>query len=158
MKSFSQFMEQSIPFRRDNPGGDWLKSKQKWANEDYRKYKGLNGSVTGYFTQLLHLPTDYLNSLPGARGEDEFRHRGPKQDMVSREIGHPSNFNSKDNPIMLGINHRGEAFVIEGNHRTAYARRNGIPHVHAEVRYYNGGEDVEGLHSPRSLFAMHKDT
>jgi hypothetical protein len=155
MKSLAQFIIEAS-FRRDNPGGDWLKYKQEDAEEYYSRRKGLHGGTTGYFTKTLHLPVSHLSSLEGANGEHEFRHSGPKQEMVANQIGHPSNFNSKDHPIMVGINHKGVPYVMEGNHRLAYAKKHGISHIHAEVKYYNGGEDHEGPYSPKSLLKLHK--
>jgi hypothetical protein len=55
------------------------------------------------------------------------------------------------NRIVLGINHRGEAFIIEGNTRTAVASDLGIPNVRVEVRYKNGGEMVEGPFAPDNI-------
>jgi hypothetical protein len=72
-------------------------------------------------------------------------------DNLEKEIGHPDNFNSEANPISIGINHRGEPHVMEGNHRLAYALKHKIPHIHAEVRYYNGGEEASGPMHPSKL-------
>jgi hypothetical protein len=156
MKTFIQFIEEA-KFRRDNPGGSWLEYKQKNAEEHYDKKKGLHGGTTGWFTHNLNLPVSHLSSVEGLMGEHKFRDSGPKQDRLSAEIGNPSNFNSKDHPIMVGINHRGVPFVMEGNHRLAYAKKHGITHIHAEVKYYNGGEDREGAYSPKSLSQLHKE-
>jgi hypothetical protein len=155
MKSLAQFMIESS-FRRDNPGGDWLEYRREEAEEHYAKRKGLHGGTTGYFTKTLHLPVSHLSSLEGVMGEHKFRDSGPKQERVANEIGHPSNFNTKDYPIMVGINHKGVPYVMEGNHRLAYAKKHGISHIHAEVKYYNGGEDHEGPYSPKSLLKLHK--
>ena len=51
----------------DNPGGDWLKSKLEWAQEDYQTApsdtyrRNLGGTdVTGYFKEILNLPPNLL--------------------------------------------------------------------------------------------------
>jgi hypothetical protein len=155
MKTYREFLAEA-QFKQDNPGGSWLRHKQENADTDYHRRKGLNGATTGYFNKNLHLPVSHLNHLPGAMGEHEFRDHGPKQDQLSKQIGHPSKFDSKNHPIMIGVNHRGEAHVMEGNHRLAYAKRHGISHIHAEVKYYNGGETHPGPHSPQSLLKLHK--
>ena len=157
MKSFKLFLESVPTFRRDNPGGDWLKHKQEDAEASMDRTRGITGATTGYFNNTLWLPVSHLSSLRGARGEEAYRDSGPKQDRLSQQIGHPSNFNTKDNPIMVGINHNGEGVIPEGNHRLAYAKKHGISHIHAEVRYYNGGEDHEGPYSPKSMLALHKE-
>jgi hypothetical protein len=151
---------ESPKFRRDNPGGDWLKYKQEAADADMRKGRsGHRGATTGYFNKNLHLPVSKLHKLRGAMGEHKFRHEGPKAERLAKEIGHPKNFNSKDHPIMIGVNHHGEPHVMEGNHRLAYAHKHGISHIHAEVKYYNGGEDHPHLGDfhPHELLKHHKD-
>jgi hypothetical protein len=51
----------------------------------------------------------------------------------------------------LGVNHRGEPFLIEGNTRVAVASDVGVPSVRAEVHYFNGGEMVEGQFAPENV-------
>ena len=67
-----------------------------------------------------------------------------------------SGFSTKDHPIFIGVNHRGKPHVVEGNHRLAHAIKHGHEKIHAEVRYYNGGEDVkgQGFH-PDQVLHMH---
>ena len=142
MLSYLQLFENYNPpeFNRDNPGGDWLKNKQEDAEKTYERRRGITGAVTGYFDRKVKLPTSSLSGLRGARGEESYRTDSAKMSDLEKEIGHPSKFDSEKHPVSIGINHRGEAHVVEGNHRIAYAAKHGIPHVHAEVRYYNGGE------------------
>ena len=45
------------------------------------------------------------------------------------------------------------AYIIEGNTRAALAFDQGIPSIKAEVRYYNGGEMVDGPFSPQRMAA-----
>lgn len=146
--------ERDKDFRTDNPGKEWLARKKASADEDYSKSKGLRGAVTGYYKGNIKMKTDDLHKLPGANGEHNFRDSGPKQDSVSNMVGHPSKFNTKEYPLMVGVNHRGEAHVMEGNHRLAYAKKHGIPHVHTEFKYYNGGEEVDGPHHPSKVAKM----
>lgn len=155
-----------LEFRQDNPGGDWLANKQRYAKEDMMKRngqgsvgKGFSGSVTGYFNKPLNLPVSYLSNLPGAEGEEDYRmnSNNPKMKYLEDEIGQPSNFDSKKHPIFVAVNHMGHAYVMEGNHRLEYARKNGISHIHAEVRYFNGGEDVNKQMHPDKIQKLHKE-
>ena len=156
MKSFKAFILEEIKYHQDNPGGSWEERKQNIANDHYAERKGLHGATTGYFNKNLRLPVNDIKHLPGAMGEHKFRDSGKKQDRISSQIGHPKNFNSKEHPIMIGVNHRGEAHVMEGNHRLAYAAKHKISHIYSEVKYYNGGERINGPHSPKKMLSLHK--
>jgi predicted alpha/beta superfamily hydrolase len=59
--------------------------------------------------------------------------------------------------IIIGINHKGEAHVLEGNHRIRYARDNNISHIHTDVSYFNGGEKAEGKFHPNKVKEMHQE-
>ena len=165
MFSFKQFIkeESELKFRTDNPGGKWLQSAQERAEErmknssrDTASSRGITGSTTGYFNKNLKLPTSYLRSLPGAMGEERYRAAGSKLKRLEDQVGHPSNFNSEEHPILVGVNHKGQAHIVEGNHRVAFADKHGIRHVHAEVKYFNGGEEVEGRHHPDQMIKRAK--
>lgn len=154
MKSFIQFCPEnassSLEFKSDNPGGQWLKDKQEDAESRYSRNKGTNGATTGYFNRAVKMKTSDIKSIKGVNGEEKYRgdSNAPKRKYLNDEIGHPSNFNSRKNPILIGVNHRGESHVIEGNHRLAYAADNGIQHIHSDIRYFNGGEDAVSTSSP----------
>lgn len=154
MKSFLDYINENADLRYDNPGGDWLKNNQEDAEASYGRYRGITGKTTAYSTKLMKLKTDHIKGFPGARGEEEYRDHSSKMDDLEKDVGHPSNFNSEKHPIMIGVNHRGEPHVIEGNHRLAYAAKNKIPHIHVEVRYYNGGEEADGPMHPSKLSGM----
>jgi hypothetical protein len=162
MKTFKRFIvenkDDGPKFKRDNPGGDWLKHKQEDADADTRRH-GLRGATTGWFDKNLHLPVSSLKDLPGAMGEHKFRNdaTSSKSEQLTKDVGHPKNFQKNgDHPIMIGVNHRGEAHVMEGNHRLAYAKRHKISHIHTELKYYNGGEDVkDGTLPPHDALKLH---
>ena len=166
MLSFKQFFkeESELKFRRDNPGGGWLErakdraeERMKNSSRETASSRGITGSTTGYFNKNLRLPTSYLRRLPGAMGEERYRAAGSKLKRLEDEVGHPDNFNSKDHPILIGVNQEGQAHIVEGNHRVAYADKHGISHVHAEVKYFNGGEEVEGNHHPDKMIKRHEE-
>jgi hypothetical protein len=175
MKTFKDFIteeKKELHLNVDNPGGDWLKGKQDYAEEQMKSKrnkgdalgKGITNCQTANFrkdndTTSLNLPVEHLSKLRGAMDEhktrdDESTHKNEK---LNKEIGDPSNFDSEKHPISISVNHKGEGFVMEGNHRLAYAKRHGISHIHARVNYRNGGEEVEGHMHPSKLMKLHKE-
>lgn len=135
--------------RTDNPGGDWLKYERQRADDRLgRGHTKVSGAVTGYLKKPIELDPQKLSVIPGARGERRVP-GDPQYDnlrpLVEREGLYP------DSPILVGINHRGEPYIIEGNTRTAVARDLGLRSVPAEVRYFAGGEGVEGPMMPSLL-------
>lgn len=147
----------------DNPGGEWLARKQadaekdmvEYAGEDTARAKGLRGSVTGWYGKILPLPTDFLDTIPGAMGEEKFRNdpTATKRAMMDKAIeeGKENEIFNEENPIMIGVNHKGQAFILEGNHRVGVAKTQGRPFVHAEFKYFNGGEKAQGAFSPEVI-------
>ena len=129
----------------DNPGGEWLKHQRRLSDESRMK---VSGAVTGYLKRPIELDPQKLAAIPGTIGERRVP-GDPQYDnlrpLVEREGLYP------DSPIVVGINHRGEPYIVEGNTRTAVARDLGLRAVPAEVRYFAGGEDVEGPMLPELL-------
>ena len=147
-------------FYQDNPaltrssGVEWLEHKQRVAEDTYGERRGITGSTTatlGSGDKDMFLPTDFMRRIPGLL--DERRVPGEVQyDALLRDVRERGFLPDQDgNRIVLGINHRGEPFIIEGNTRTAVASDLGIPNVRVEVRYKNGGEMVEGPFSPDNI-------
>jgi hypothetical protein len=171
MKSFKTFITEAAEFRQDNPaargeegGKEWLDDNKKYAEEKAKKAngkgatgKGITGAQTGYFKGLVKLPTSAVHKIPGANGEEAYRgdNSSDKNKNLEKTIGDPSKFDMKKHPALIAVNHKGEAHVMEGNHRIAYAQRHGISHIHTEVRYWNGGEDVKGNMHPDKVKALH---
>jgi hypothetical protein len=171
MKSFKQFLYEAAEFKQDNPaargeegGKEWLERNKKYAEEDAAKAKGrgatgkgISGAQTGYFKGLVKLPVSALHKMKGANNEEAYRddNSSDKNKNLEKTIGHPDKFNSKKHPPLIAVNHKGEPHIMEGNHRIAYAKRHGISHVHAEVKYWNGGEDVKGSMHPDKVKDMH---
>jgi hypothetical protein len=146
-------------FTRDNPGGSWLRGKQENADRAMAESsrglgrRGITGPVTGTMGMEtdMFLPTDRLSSLTGLMDENR-RPGDPKfDDLLERVREEGFDPNQTGNRIVISVNHRGEPFVLEGNTRIAVARELGIPNVKAEVRYWNGGEDVDGPFSPENV-------
>lgn len=138
-------------FRTDNPGGRWLQGKRREAERSGQK---VSGPLTTFSDELLKLRTDRIRNIPGAHGEQRIRGTSIKLKELERTIGDPSNFDTKRHPILIGVNHKGEGYILEGNHRIAYALKHKIPYVYAEIRYFAGGEEVKGKYHPSKIKAM----
>jgi len=148
----------------DNPAKwgntDWAKNKQASA-EKYAKEGGksaqklLSGPQTAFLgidnKKPLYLDTEFLSTLKGANDEVTDM-SNPKYVDLKKSVEEEGFIpDQKGNKIMVGINHKGEAFIMEGNNRVAIAKEFGAPSVKAEVRYYNGAEEVDGPYSPQNI-------
>ncbi len=155
-KEYAQSSKPSL-IQYDNPGGDWLAQKQARAEENMARTdlsvlrssmkKGISGATTAWSGPVF-LPTSLLKDLPGASGENR-RPGDPKFDQLDRLV---QNYGFKEdqdgNAVLVGVNHKGEAYLIEGNTRTAVAASRGIERLRAEVRWFNGGETADGPITP----------
>lgn len=147
MKSFKAFIAEN-KFHSDIPNQNWLKSKQETAEKKYSKIK-VSGPITGHFDEPHILNPQKLRSIPGLNGEHQWR-EDPNSSKALK-LNHPSEFDTSKKPILIGVNHKGEHFVMEGNHRLGYAIRNKLPHIHAMIQYHNGGEEVDGPLHPSKI-------
>lgn len=146
-------------FTRDNPGGDWLRNKQERADQSMAESsrglgrRGITGSVTGTMGmfQDMFLPTDRLSGLTGLMDERRVPGDSNFDALMARVREEGFDPNQDGNKIVIAVNHRGEPFVLEGNTRIAVARELGVPNVRAEVRYWNGAEQVDGPFSPDNV-------
>ena len=152
-------------FKTDVPAASWLEEKQEDAEADIQsadskgnKYtsmgRGLNTSTTGYFPSgtNLQLPVSEISNLEGVMGEHRTRDTGDKLKPILKDMG--ENGYDQESPISIHVNHRGEAFVSEGNHRLAAAKQLGIDKIPVEIRYFAGGELADGAFSPSKLSGM----
>ena len=134
----------SIPFITDNPGGRWLDEKQAKATKDMAESgpdtlgkAGLHGAVTRSFkSQYVWLDAAEVSKIPGVMGEAPAP-GGMKYDPLMEQLKKEKQLDA----ILIGVNHLGQPFIIEGNNRAAVARDLGIP-VKTEVRWFNGGEEA----------------
>jgi hypothetical protein len=162
----TQAAESAAPsFEQDYiPSEEWLKDKQEEAERAIstgRKDtygKGVMTSQTARFN-LVNLPVSDLYTLPGANQEQQRREDTTtgKNIRLEAEIGIPSNFDTKKHPIHVLVNHKGEAYISEGNHRLAYAKRHGIKNVFAKIDYVAGGERANGPMSPDKVKSLAND-
>lgn len=143
-------------YKEDNPvtkgfGGseDWLSGKIEQANKSKNL---LDGATTAFLgtnkDKPLFLNTDFISSLKGARGE--VRKKGePQYDRLKKTVDKEGFDPNKT--ILIEVNHKGEAYIIEGNTRAALAKELGVPNIKAEIRYKNGAELVDSPFSPQNI-------
>ena len=127
----------------DNPGGDWLRRKQEYADEAMTKGHKVTGPITADTRDIVHVDPHKAH-FPGSLGEKPnpgSPKYGPLMEAMRGMKEYPEHFG----PVLIGINHRGQPYVMEGNHRLAVARDLGMPSVPAEVRWYAGGEQAGGF-------------
>ena len=146
--------------RIDNPGGDWLAN-----NKEDNDLKGVTeygvpkrfGAVTGYLNRTVLLPVDLLARIPGMRAEQyNVREKDLayiKQYMAEKNklpppYGEPD---TEHYPPYIQVDQRGRPYVSEGNHRIMAARDLGFKYLPIELRYFTGGEEVDGILSPKKL-------
>ena len=154
-----EFITESQPsLKVDNPGGDWLQDKI-----DYAKKKGPNsfgvphmGSVTGYFGGSVYVPVSILKNIPGARGEQNNVRKDDLESLTSYmkktgKLPPMSQTNDKEYTPFIMVGYDGTPWVNEGNHRIMAAAALGWETLPIELRYFDGGEDVDGPLHPDKL-------
>jgi hypothetical protein len=142
-------------FTRDNPGGEWLEGKQARAAQ-YPDRKFMMGSITGVIggRTNMFLPTDVLSGFAGLNDEKRGAGEVQYERLLAEAKKNGFDQNQKGNKVVVAVNHYGQPYLLEGNTRVAVASALGIPTVKAEVRYWNGGEDVSGPMEPNKVLAM----
>jgi len=126
---------------RDNPGGDWLESQRRRAKADSPHF---SGAVTASTRRPIEMDPRKIRHLPGANGERPVPGT-PKYDRLLEQVKRSGGI-YEDAPILIGVNHDGKPYILDGNNRTAVADDLGIRAVPAEVRYFAGGEEYAGDH------------
>ena len=124
----------------DNPGGEWLEVERENAAK-----KGF-GSVTAGFKEFVSLPLPLVQKLSGKMGEK--RSLGEprvKELMASLAV------EGIKQPIFINVEYDGVAVINEGNRRTLVAGELGWKRIPAEIRYYAGGERVDGDFHPDKI-------
>jgi len=134
-----------VDVRYDNPGGNWLKNQREDAEAVIKKHGniGASGALTAW-SKPVHVDPAKLSKIPGAMNERP-EPGNPKYDDLYQSIKRGGFDNQKSGPVLVGINHRGEPHIIEGNNRAAVARDLGVKSVPAEFRWFAGGEQANGF-------------
>lgn len=153
------------------PNDEWLKSKQEHVLSGGRHPSGAFkrfGSTTGYFRsgpehegrRNVMMPVPLLASIPGVM-EEQKNVRQHALDWLTDEMGRtgklPLNSSGEEYAPHVWVNHEGEAFVAEGNHRIMAAQKLGMTHLPVELEYVNGGERVNGPFHPDRILDMHRE-
>jgi LAS superfamily LD-carboxypeptidase LdcB len=151
-------VEKKRDFMRDNPGGEWLENKRARAAQ-YPGDKFMIGATTGVIggRSSVFLPTHVLKGIAGLN--DEVRTAGVSKYDSLLSDAQKGGFDpeQKGNKVVVAVNHFGQPYLLEGNTRVAVAHSMGIPKVRAEVRYWNGAENVDGPMHPEKVFGMASD-
>jgi hypothetical protein len=142
-------------FTRDNPGGEWLERKQARA-EEYPEQKFMMGSITGVIggRTNMFLPTNVLRRFAGLNDEKRGAGEVQYERLLADSKKNGFDQDQKGNKVVVAVNHYGQPYILEGNTRVAVASTLGIPTIKAEVRYWNGGEDVSGPMEPNKVLDM----
>lgn len=147
--------------RTDNPGGNWLQGKIEYAMK-----KGLDqwgkpymGSVTGYFGSPVQIPVSLLKDIPGARNEQQSVREDDLKWLTDymRKTGKlppMSQDNDKEYAPFIVVGYDGQPWVSEGNHRIMAAVELGWKSLPIELRYFDGGETVDGPLHPNKFHNM----
>lgn len=143
-------------YYQDNPAvsrgnTEWLLEKQRDADAWYRTTKGMNGAITAKFRNPVDLPVSVVSQVPGERDEQ----RKPGEPQFDRLLKKVRKEGWKPDPIDIYVNHRGEAFIYEGNTRAAVAKYLGIDTIPVYVGWLNGAEMVEGKWTPKNVLNMY---
>lgn len=140
-----------------NPGGDWLATKQRYADEDAAKRARsgyaegtATGPVTGWLDKPVLMDPAKVSQLPGAMNEKP-KPGNPKYDALFKSMSRKGYDPEEGGPILVGVSHQGNAHIIEGNNRAAVARDLGLPEIPVEVRWFAGGEQASGAMQPDKL-------
>ena len=150
-----------VGYRIDNPSDTWAKGKQKSAervaeesDEGTATKKLLSGPQTGFLgtnKNTMFLDTNFVASIKGANDEIPAAGQSKYDDLMRSVSKSGFDTDQKGNKIMIGVNHKGDAFIMEGNNRTRIALEQGVPAVKVEVKYFNGAEEVDGPYSPDNI-------
>jgi len=142
----------------DIPNEEWLAGKVRYANEKGRDSYGAPyiGVVTGRFSQDVTIPLSVLTKLKGLKNEQNNVRQADLESLkkVMGETGKlPLRDGGKEYAPFVVVNHAGEAWVSEGNHRIMAAQALGWESMPIEVRYFDGGERAAGPMNPTTLLS-----
>lgn len=169
-KSADNSLVQKFGFYQDNPditrgNNDYTREnieyleKTRPEGDDYLRgpqtaVLGVNLPHVGVDQQTeLFLPSGFLKNLPGAANETRMA-GDPQFDRLMDSVKEGGfDPDQKGNKVVVGVNHLGQAYILEGNTRAAVAAELGVPSVKTEVRYFNGAEMVDGPFSPQRMAA-----
>jgi hypothetical protein len=148
----------------DNPGGDWEARKQ--ANAERGREESLAiGQIVGSAARMVdgpstqtirrvEVPVEKLRTLSGVLGEMPGPGE-PKYDALRKSVEENGFDRERAGLPMVFVNHKGEAYLYEGNNRVAVAAEEGVPSLPVEIQYLNGAEKAPGPFAPGRVLAEH---
>jgi hypothetical protein len=151
----------------DNPGGNWLQENREYSESQGYLPSGAPrsfGKVTAVWRDpnksdigTVYLPVSMLKQFRGVMDEQN-NVRQKDLDWLTENMGKtkslPKTSSGKDYQPFITVDQRGIPFVSEGNHRIMAAEKLGWEWLPVEVRYFNGGEQVDGPLNPERLKAF----
>lgn len=155
-----EFLVESQPrLRVDNPGGDWLQGKINYAKEKGKNEYGMPAlsTVTGSYNGYVRVPISILKDIPGAR-EEQYNVRQESltwlMDYMEKHGRLPPGHDNSEYVPFIIIGYDGQPWVSEGNHRIMAAVKLNWPSMPVEIRYFDGGEAVDGPLHPDKIARM----
>ena len=163
-----QFTPETLPepdIYESNPGGDWEARKQATAEQEQIEAleagedigtaaRMLSGSTTQTIRRV-EIPVEKLRTLEGVNKEQPAPGE-PKYDALRKSVDENGFDRKKAGLPMVWVNHKGEAFLYEGNNRVAVAAEEGVKTLPVEIQYRNGAEKVPGAFAPDQVLAEHQ--
>ena len=151
-----------LQLKTDNPGGSWLEHKKNTTLESGKDEYGFFvnvGTVTGYYNREAFLPVSILKNIKGRLGEQgkvrqhdlEWIRNNFKQ---TGKLPQSDAYDHKEYAPLIIVDQEGTAMVYEGNHRIMAASLENIDVLPVTIRYFNGGEEVNGLLQPDKVKSL----
>lgn len=159
MRATEFILEGQPKLRIDNPGGDWLQGKIDYAKEQGPNEYGkpLMSTVTGSYNGYVQIPIGILKNIPGSRGEQHNVRQENLLWLMDYMENHgrlPPGHNNKEYVPFILVGYDGQPWVSEGNHRIMAAIKLNWPSMPIELRYFDGGERVDGILHPDKVAKM----
>ena len=163
-----QFTPETLPkpeIFEDNPGGEWEARKQRVAEQEQAEAIA-NGNLTGTGARMtrgsttqtirrVEIPVEKLRTLEGVNGEQPAPGK-PKYDALRKSVDENGFDRKRASLPIIYVNHKGEAFIAEGNNRVAVAAEEGVTSLPVEIQYRNGAEKAQGAFAPDQVLAEHQ--
>jgi hypothetical protein len=163
-----QLLPETLPkpeIFEDNPGGEWEARKQRVAEQEQAE-EIANGNLTGTGARMtrgsttqtirrVEIPVEKLRTLEGVNGEQPAPGK-PKYDALRKSVDENGFDRKRASLPIIYVNHKGEAFIAEGNNRVAVAAEEGVTSLPVEIQYRNGAEKAQGAFAPDQVLAEHQ--
>jgi hypothetical protein len=145
-------IEAQPKFKEDLGSPSWLQEQIDYAKERGRNRWGVPymGKTTGSFKGDISVPMSTLEKLRGQRGEQQAV-REESLDYIRKNWDEVSK-----EPPYIEVAYNGEAWISEGNHRIMVAKEKGLDSLPVEIKYFDGGQKVDGPLKPEKLLDISK--